>query len=63
VWVFDGKTRILAIGVLRSDQQGTFPLPATLDLHTFHVVDISAEPYDGDQTHSAQSVLRGSLDG
>jgi hypothetical protein len=24
-------------------------------------VDISAEPYDGDQTHSTNSVLRGTL--
>jgi len=24
-------------------------------------VDISAEPYDGDQTHSTESVLRGTL--
>lgn len=63
VWVYDGKARMLAVGVLGPDQRATVPLPATLDLHTFHVVDISAEPYDGDQTHSSESVLRGSLDG
>jgi hypothetical protein len=33
----------------------------TLDLRTYHIVDISAEPYDGDQTHSTSSVLRGNL--
>ena len=38
-----------------------YPLPPTLDLRTYHIVDISAEPYDGDQTHSENSVLRGTL--
>ena len=39
----------------------SLPLPPTLDLRTYHIVDISAEPYDGDQTHSTESVLRGTL--
>jgi anti-sigma-K factor RskA len=61
VWVFDGRTNMVAVGVLGADSTASLPLPPTLDLRTFHVVDISAEPYDGDQTHSRDSVLRGTL--
>jgi hypothetical protein len=61
VWVFDGRTRMQAVGVLGKDSTATLPLPDTLDLRTFNVVDISLEPYDGDQTHSKDSVLRGTL--
>jgi anti-sigma-K factor RskA len=61
VWVFDGKRAMVAIGVLGADSSASLPLPPTLDLRTYHVVDISQEQYDGDQTHSQTSVLRGSL--
>jgi anti-sigma-K factor RskA len=61
VWVFDGKVNMVAVGVLGADSKATLALPATLDLQTYHVVDISLEQYDGDQTHSQVSVLRGTL--
>jgi anti-sigma-K factor RskA len=61
VWVFDGKRNMVSIGVLSADSTASLPLPPTLDLRTYHVVDISQEQYDGDQTHSRTSVLRGSL--
>lgn len=61
VWVFDGRERMQAVGVLGKDSAATLPLPDTLDLRTYNVVDISSEPYDGDQTHSKDSVLRGTL--
>lgn len=61
VWVFDGKRSMVAIGVLGADSTASLPLPPTLDLRMYHVVDISQEQYDGDQTHSQTSVLRGSL--
>ena len=47
--------------------QATARVPAganvtpTLDLRTFAIVDVSQEKYDGDQTHSQTSVLRGTL--
>jgi hypothetical protein len=63
VWVFDGATKMVALGALGPDSSAALPLPPTLDLRTYHVVDISAEPYDGDQTHSQDSVLRGTLTG
>jgi hypothetical protein len=61
VWVFDGSRNMVSVGVLGADSTASLPLPPTLDLRTYHVVDISAEPYDGDQTHSTDSVLRGTL--
>ena len=60
IWVFDGKERMQAVGVLGRDS-ATVALPATIDLDVFNVVDISLEPYDDDQTHSTTSVLRGTL--
>jgi Anti-sigma-K factor rskA, C-terminal len=61
VWVFDGRRDMVSIGVLGANSTASLPLPPTLDLRTYHVVDISQEQYDGDQTHSRTSVLRGSL--
>ena len=61
VWLFDGNRNMVSVGVLGADSTAALPLPPTLDLRTYHIVDISAEPYDGDQTHSKDSVLRGTL--
>lgn len=61
VWVFDGKVNMVAVGVLGADSKAALALPPTLDLRIYHVVDISLEQYDGDQTHSQVSVLRGTL--
>jgi anti-sigma-K factor RskA len=61
VWVFDGTVKMVAVGVLGADSTASLALPPTLDLRTYHVVDISLEQYDGDQTHSQVSVLRGTL--
>jgi hypothetical protein len=63
VWVFDGKVKMVAVGVLGAESAAVLALPPTLDLRTYHVVDISLEQYDGDQTHSQVSVLRGTLTG
>ncbi len=46
-----------------ADTAAALTLPPTLDLRRFHVVDISLEQYDGEQTHSTVSVLRGTLTG
>jgi hypothetical protein len=61
VWVFDGGKNMVAVGVLGPGPSSILPLPPTLDLRTFAVVDVSQEKYDGDQTHSETSVLRGTL--
>lgn len=61
VWVFDGGEDMVSIGVLGANTAAALTLPPTLDLRRFHVVDISLEQYDGNQTHSSVSVLRGTL--
>lgn len=61
VWVFDGEQSMVSVGVLGGNSAASLPLPLTLDLRRYNVVDISQERYDGDQTHSQVSVLRGTL--
>ena len=43
------------------DGAGSFEVPATLDVTTHRIVDISIEPRDGDDAHSGRSILRGTL--
>ncbi len=43
------------------DASGRYEVPADVDLSRFDVVDISAEPDDGDPTHSGVSLVRGEL--
>lgn len=60
VWVIDTEvSRLISLGPLRGD--GVHELPAGLDPAAFPVVDVSVEPFDGDPTHSGDSVLRGQL--
>jgi hypothetical protein len=60
VWVIDPEvSQLVSLGPLRDD--GIYDLPAGLDPEAFPIVDISAEPLDGDPTHSGDSLLRGQL--
>lgn len=62
VWLLKPDvSNMISIGVLNGNNQGTFPLPPNLDLSEFSVVDISREKFDGDATHSNDSVVRGSF--
>jgi hypothetical protein len=62
VWLLTPDvSNMISVGVLGGDNQGTFPLPPNLDLGEFSVVDISREKFDGDATHSSDSVVRGEL--
>jgi hypothetical protein len=62
VWLLKPDvSNMVSIGVLPENGAAAFPLPASLDLNEFSVVDISREAYDGDATHSTDSVVRGSL--
>jgi anti-sigma-K factor RskA len=62
VWLYDPRSgRMVAMGNLDPAQHGVFPLPPNLDPARYPVVDISAQQYDGDNTHSPVSVLRGQL--
>ena len=62
VWLIDREvTRLVSLGVLEGSS-GTFTIPTGLDLADFAVVDVSAEPFDGDPAHSGDSIIRGVLD-
>ncbi|MET0434923.1 MAG: anti-sigma factor, partial [Cellulomonas sp.] len=62
VWLLDrDATRLVSLGALDGDE-GRFAVPAGLDLDEFPVVDVSAEPFDGDPAHSGDSIVRGALD-
>lgn len=41
--------------------EGSYRVPASVDVETHRIVDISIEPRDGDKAHSGRSILRGAL--
>jgi hypothetical protein len=51
--------RMISLGVV--NESGSYPVPAGIELSAFPVVDISVEPFDGDPSHSGNSLLRGEL--
>lgn len=60
VWVINPDvTEMISLGPLRRD--GRYELPVGLDPAGYPIVDVSIEPFDGDPTHSGNSVLRGQL--
>lgn len=61
VWLLDAQAQqMVSLGVM--DAHSTqLALPPGLDLATYPIVDVSIEPYDGDPTHSGNSVWRGAL--
>lgn len=62
VWLLDEQAqRMVPLGVI-SDGSARLVVPADLDLSEYPVVDVSVEPFDGDPTHSGNSLLRGTLD-
>lgn len=63
VWLLaPDASSMISVGMLDASEGGRFPLPAGLDLAAFPVVDISLEHFDGDTTHSTDSILRGKLE-
>jgi anti-sigma-K factor RskA len=63
VWMLTPEAdSMVSIGVLGQGEVNQFPLPAGMDMNAFPVVDISLEQFDGDVTHSADSIVRGALD-
>jgi hypothetical protein len=66
-WLLDSTSlqgpalRMQALGVMGAKADQELTVPGTLDLRKFNIVDISAEPHDGDATHSGKSLLRGTL--
>ncbi|MDN4641061.1 anti-sigma factor [Agreia sp. PsM10] len=61
VWLISADgTALVSIGFL-DGAEGRFDLPSGVDLATYSLVDVSAEPDDGDATHSGDSIVRGEL--
>jgi hypothetical protein len=63
VWLTNSQADpMFAMGFLRDDGSGRFPIPPDVDLAEFRLVDISQEPdQDHDPGHSGRSMLRGKL--
>jgi hypothetical protein len=61
VWLYNPSiNQMVAVGSLGTGAAGRFTVPAGLDLNAYHLVDLSAQNYDGNNRHE-QSVLRGPL--
>ncbi len=62
VWLLtENVDGLISLGLL-TGATGEFVIPASVDLSLYSVVDISAEPLDGDPTHSGDSIVRGALE-
>ncbi len=62
VWLLDENAQqMVSLGVMDGESI-RLALPAGLDLDAFPIVDVSVEPFDGDPTHSGESLWRGALE-
>lgn len=60
LWLLDSEARgMVSLGPVTGPTE--VPLPSGLNLAAFPIIDVSVEPFDGDPTHSGDSVLRGEL--
>jgi anti-sigma-K factor RskA len=60
VWLINPDTgQMISVGVLGGQQDVVLPLAEAIDLTEYRLVDVSAEPLDGDPAHSGDSLLRG----
>jgi hypothetical protein len=61
VWLYAPSIdTMVAVGTLGTGGRGSFTVPAGIDLSAYHVVDVSAQNYDGNAAHQ-RSVLQGPL--
>lgn len=61
LWIIDTQVEgMYSLGPISSD--GSYSVPSGIDVSEFPIVDISAEPDDGNPAHSGTSVYRGTLD-
>jgi anti-sigma-K factor RskA len=62
VWLLKrDATDMVSIGTM-ANSPDRLPVPASVDVHEFPVVDVSDEPTDGNPKHSGDSIVRGTLD-
>ena len=63
VWLLTADASgLVSLGLL-DGPTGRFSIPAGVDLAEYPVVDVSAEPADGNPAHSGDSIVRGTLSG
>ena len=61
VWLIrSDASGLVSLGLL-DGSSGRFAVPDGIDLEEFTLVDVSAEPVDGDPAHSGDSIVRGEL--
>jgi hypothetical protein len=61
VWLIrSDASGLVSLGLLDGGN-GRFVVPSGIDLDEFTLVDVSAEPVDGDPAHSGDSIVRGEL--
>lgn len=61
VWLIKADASgLISIGLLDGNT-GTFDIPDGVDLAQYPLVDVSAEPNDGNPAHSGNSIVRGEL--
>jgi hypothetical protein len=61
VWLIrSDASGLVSLGLLEG-ASGRFVVPEGIDLDEFALVDVSAEPVDGDPAHSGDSIVRGEL--
>jgi hypothetical protein len=61
VWLLTADASgLVSVGLL-DGASGRFSIPAGIDLTEYPVVDVSAEPEDGNPAHSGDSIVRGTL--
>lgn len=62
VWLINpNDLQMISVGVLGGQSDVVLPLPSTVDISRYRLVDVSAELYDGNSAHSGHSLLRGTL--
>ncbi|MBY5164429.1 anti-sigma factor [Salsipaludibacter albus] len=60
LWLLDADAgRLVSLGPV--EDQGSFVVPAAVEVGDWPLLDVSVEPVDGDPTHSSDSVLRGEI--
>ena len=61
VWLIrSDASGLVSLGLL-DGSSGRFAVPTDIDLGDFSIVDVSAEPLDGQPAHSGDSIVRGEL--
>ena len=62
VWLIDTNVEgMVSLGIL-DGSSSEFVIPDGVEVGDFPIVDVSLEPFDGDPTHSGDSIVRGQIE-